>query len=102
MEEVLQLDELRARERVLRRLGYVTPNGVVDMKGEDDFVLDFSSVVLMSSQGRVACEISTGDELLLTELMLGGVFNSLGPEDCAALLSCFVFDEKVRSSILLG
>ena len=33
MEEILQLDELRARERVLRRLGYITSAGVVDMKG---------------------------------------------------------------------
>jgi ATP-dependent RNA helicase DOB1 len=46
-------------------------------------------------KGRVACEISSGDELLLTELMFHGVFNDLSVEQSVALLSCFVFDEKV-------
>ena len=77
--DVLQLEELKSRKRVLRRLGFTTSDDVVEMKG------------------RVACEISTGDELLLTEMMFGGVFNPLAPEHCAALLSCFVFQEKVRS-----
>jgi len=77
--DVLQLEELKCRKRVLRRLGFTTSADIVDMKG------------------RVACEISTGDELLLTELIFNGVFNTLTPEQCAALLSCFVFSEKVRS-----
>jgi ATP-dependent RNA helicase DOB1 len=76
-EDVLQLEELKCRKRVLRRLGFTSANDIVDVKG------------------RVACEISTGDELLLTELIFNGVFNTLTPEQCAALLSCFVFDEKV-------
>ena len=77
-ENILQMDELKSRTRVLRRLGFVTAEGIVDVKG------------------RVACEISTGDELLLTELIFNDVFGSLAPEYCAALLSCFVFGEKVR------
>ena len=79
--DVLQMEELKCRKRVLRRLGFTTASDIVDMKG------------------RVACEISTGDELLLTELIFNGVFNTLPPEHCAGLLSCFVFTEKVRSSI---
>ena len=75
--DVLQMEELKARKRVLRRLGFTTQADIVDMKG------------------RVACEISTGDELLLTELIFNGVFNPLSPEQCAGLLSCFVFTEKV-------
>jgi ATP-dependent RNA helicase DOB1 len=75
--DILQLEELKCRKRVLRRLGFTTSADIVDVKG------------------RVACEISTGDELLLTELIFNGVFNSLSPEQCAGLLSCFVFDEKV-------
>lgn len=75
--DVLQLEELKCRKRVLRRLGFTTSTDIVDMKG------------------RVACEISSGDELLLTELIFNGVFNPLLPEQCAALLSCFVFGEKV-------
>ncbi|EIN05504.1 antiviral helicase [Punctularia strigosozonata HHB-11173 SS5] len=74
--DVLQLEELKCRKRVLRRLGFTNSADIVDMKG------------------RVACEISTGDELLLTELIFNGVFNPLSPEQCAGLLSCFVFTEK--------
>lgn len=74
--DVLQLEELKCRKRVLRRLAFTTAEDIVDMKG------------------RVACEISSGDELLLTELIFNGVFNPLSPEQCAALLSCFVFTEK--------
>ncbi|KAG1523948.1 hypothetical protein G6F52_004600 [Rhizopus delemar] len=46
-------------------------------------------------KGRVACEISTGDELLLTEMIFQGVFNDLTVDQSVAVLSCFVFDEKV-------
>ena len=48
--------ELKARRRVLRRLGYVDSDGVVTVKG------------------RAAAEIQSADELVLTELMFGGVF----------------------------
>ncbi|ETW75423.1 hypothetical protein HETIRDRAFT_67679 [Heterobasidion irregulare TC 32-1] len=74
--DVLQLEELKSRKRVLRRLGFTNADDIVDIKG------------------RVACEISTGDELLLTELIFNGVFNTLSPEHSAGLLSCFVFAEK--------
>ncbi|KAI0691443.1 rRNA-processing arch domain-containing protein [Cytidiella melzeri] len=74
--DVLQMEELKCRKRVLRRLAFTSQEDIVDMKG------------------RVACEISTGDELLLTELIFNGVFNPLTPEQCAGLLSCFVFTEK--------
>ncbi|KAL7411383.1 antiviral helicase [Mrakia frigida] len=80
---VLQLDELKNRKRVLRRLGFTSADDVIEMKG------------------RVACEISTGDELLLTEMIFGGVFNTLQPEHVAALLSCFVFQEKSTQVVKL-
>jgi ATP-dependent RNA helicase DOB1 len=41
-----------------------------------------------------ACEISTGDELLLTELIFSAAFTSLNVDQITALLSCFVFQEK--------
>lgn len=75
---VIQLDDLKHRKRVLRRLGFTTANDIIELKG------------------RVACEISTGDELLLTELIFNGTFNDLTPEQCAALLSCFVFQERAK------
>jgi ATP-dependent RNA helicase DOB1 len=65
------------------RLGFTTPADVVEMKG------------------RVACEISTGDELLLTEMMFQGVFNDLSVDQAVSLLSCFVFDEKVDAKAKL-
>jgi len=110
---ITQMEELRARKRVLRRyhtavcnalersclvltdlallhcwcdgrLGYTTANDVIELKG------------------RVACEISTGDELLLTEMIFNGAFNNLTVEQTVALLSCFVFEEKVRPGSSAG
>ncbi|XP_039272874.2 exosome RNA helicase MTR4-like [Styela clava] len=75
---ILQMDELKCRKRVLRRLGYATMADVIETKG------------------RVACEISSGDELLLTELIFNGVFNNLSVQQCCALLSCFIFEEKAK------
>jgi ATP-dependent RNA helicase DOB1 len=75
---IIQLDQLKCRKRVLRRLGYITDADVIEMKG------------------RVACEISSGGhELLLTEMMFQGVFNDLDPTVCASILSCFTTNEKV-------
>uniref|UniRef100_A0A060T9Q5 ARAD1D20438p n=1 Tax=Blastobotrys adeninivorans TaxID=409370 RepID=A0A060T9Q5_BLAAD len=77
---IMQLDELKCRKRVLRRLGFTSSSDIVELKG------------------RVACEISSGDELMLTELLFNGTFTDLTPEQCAALLSCFVFDEKSKEA----
>jgi ATP-dependent RNA helicase DOB1 len=78
---IMQLDELKSRKRVLRRLGFINDQEVVELKA------------------RVACEISTGDghELLLSELLFNRFFNELSPELCAAVLSCFIFEEKSES-----
>ena len=43
------------------------------------------------AQGRVACEVNTGDELVTTELIFGGVLSDLTPEEAVALLSALVF-----------
>ena len=72
----MQLDELKCRKRVLRRFGFINEAEVVQLKA------------------RVACEISTGDELLLTELLFHPLLNELTPEQCATVLSCFIFEEK--------
>ncbi|CAD5205733.1 unnamed protein product [Bursaphelenchus okinawaensis] len=69
-------EELRARERVLQRMQYVDSYGSI------------------TGKGRIACEISAADEILLTEMILSGVFKEMDPQDAAALLSCFVFEEK--------
>lgn len=81
---ILQLDELRCRKRVLRQLEFTTASDIVELKG------------------RVACEISSGDELVLTEMIFNGTFSDLSPEQCAALLSCFVFDETTKEAPTLA
>lgn len=73
-------DELKARKRVLRRLGYITSDDVVELKG------------------KVACEISSADELTLTELMFNGVFKDIKIEDMVSLLSCLVWQEKLQDA----
>jgi len=75
---IMQLEELKCRKRVLRRLQFINEEEVVQLKA------------------RVACEISTGDELMLSELLFNRFFNDLNPEQCAAVMSCFVFEEKVN------
>ncbi|KAI1086869.1 antiviral helicase [Rostrohypoxylon terebratum] len=48
-------------------------------------------------KGKVACEIHSADELVLTELILDNVLADYGPAEIAALLSAFVFQEKTES-----
>jgi len=81
---IAQLDELKSRKRVLRRLGFINEAEVVQMKA------------------RVACEISSteGHELVLSELLFNRFFNELTPEVCAAVISVFIFEEKVEATPL--
>ncbi|KAM0678285.1 Exosome RNA helicase MTR4 [Binucleata daphniae] len=72
--EIYHMDECKKMIQVLRRLEYCDENNVL-------------------TKGRVACEISTGDELLLTEMMFNGDFISLPVEEVVPLLSCIVYPE---------
>ncbi|KAK3228637.1 hypothetical protein Dsin_000518 [Dipteronia sinensis] len=69
-------DELKNRSRVLKKLGHIDADGVVQVKG------------------RAACLVDTGDELLVTELMFNGTFNDLDHHQVAALASCFIPVDK--------
>ncbi|CAM9227349.1 unnamed protein product [Ascophyllum nodosum] len=80
VQHVVMKDEMRRRKRLLRRLGHCDSDGVIQLKG------------------RVACEINTCDELVVTELIFSGAFNDLSPEQSAALLSCLVHQAKVDES----
>ena len=42
-------------------------------------------------QGRVACEVNAGDELVTTEIIFAGVLSELSPEEAVAVLSALVF-----------
>ncbi|KAL2173611.1 NUC185 domain-containing protein [Thermothelomyces heterothallicus CBS 202.75] len=58
------------------------------------FIDDASRIQL---KGKVACEVHSGDELVLTELILENVLADYDPAEIAALLSAFVFQEKTES-----
>jgi ATP-dependent RNA helicase DOB1 len=71
-------DDLKKMKRVLKKLGHVDANGVIQTKG------------------RTACEINTADELIVTELIFTGVFKSLTVEQSVALLSTLTFGEPIN------
>lgn len=73
-------DELRKMKRVLKHLGHVDVDGVIQTKG------------------RTACEINTANELVVVELVFTGVFNDLSVEQCVALLSCMTYDERMKDA----
>ena len=72
---VTMKDELKRMKRVLRRLGYISAEGVLGTKG------------------RFSCELSTAEELVLTDMVFDGVFSDLTVEQAVALLSCFIHKE---------
>jgi len=73
-------DDLKARQRVLRRLNYVNSEGVVTVKGQ------------------VAAGIQSGDELVMCEMIFNGAFNDMSAEQLVAAASCFVWQEKGLSN----
>lgn len=53
---------------------------------------------VLELKGKVACEISSADELTLTELMFNGVLKDVKVEEVVSLLSCFVWQEKLQDA----
>lgn len=62
---------------MLLKRRYTTSDNVVELKG------------------KVACEISSAEELTLTELMFSGIFKEAKVEELVSLLSCFVWRERL-------
>eukprot|EP00850_Spirogloea_muscicola_P022162 SM000280S10717 [mRNA] locus=s280:13847:18973:+ [translate_table: standard] len=75
--------ELHNRSRVLKKLGHINGEGVVQLKG------------------RAACHIDTADELLITELMFEGAFSELDCHQIVAVVSCFLPVEKSNEQVKL-
>lgn len=71
------LPDYHQRVDVLKTLRFIDPE---------------SETVLL--KGRVACEIRSCNELILTELILDNTFTEYAPEEITALLSVFHFREK--------
>lgn len=74
------LPDYQQRIAVLKDLGFIDDNSRVELKG------------------KVACEVHSADELVLTELVLENVLADYEPEEIVALLSAFVFQEKTDST----
>ncbi|KAI9046942.1 hypothetical protein LZ554_009017 [Drepanopeziza brunnea f. sp. 'monogermtubi'] len=70
------LPDYEQRIQVLKDLNFVDESSRVELKG------------------KVACEIHSADELVLTELILDNVLAPYEPAEIVALLSAFVFQEK--------
>ncbi|KAF2863754.1 antiviral helicase [Piedraia hortae CBS 480.64] len=79
-ENLQLLPDYEQRVRVLQELGFVDAQSRVELKG------------------KVACEIHSADELVLTELVLENVLAEYEPEEIVALLSAFVFQERTDST----
>jgi antiviral helicase SKI2 len=77
------MPEFQKRLDVLRELRYIDEQETVLMKG------------------RVACEVTSSESLLVTELIFQNVLSELSPEECVSLLSCLVFQEKVKYDMTL-
>lgn len=73
------LPDYEQRIQVLRELNFIDQSSRIQLKG------------------KVACEIHSGDELVLTELILDNVLADYEPAEIASLLSCFVFQERTDS-----
>ncbi|KAI5185104.1 ATP-dependent RNA helicase DOB1 [Nematocida homosporus] len=72
---LVMIDEYNNKRKILQALSYVVDRNVL-------------------IKGKVASEISSGDELLLTEMLFNNEFSKLSAGRICSLLSCVVFDEK--------
>lgn len=74
-------DQLKKMKRVLRKLDFISAENV------------------LAPKGRFSCELSTADELVVTNMVFDGAFNNLSVPQTVALLSCFVHKEESKSSV---
>ncbi|KAL3231415.1 Antiviral helicase SKI2 [Nakaseomyces bracarensis] len=72
------LPDYEKRLAVLYKTGFINQNHNVLLKG------------------RVACEINSGYELVLTELILDNFLGNFEPEEIVALLSVFVYEGRTK------
>lgn len=79
--KLIMIEEYKNKKKILHALGYIT---------ETETLI----------KGKVASEISSGDELLLTEMLFNNEFSKLSPGRICSLFSCVVFDEKSDKILL--
>eukprot|EP00924_Labyrinthula_sp_SR-Ha-C_P002152 maker-scaffold_19-snap-gene-2.42-mRNA-1 protein AED:0.01 eAED:0.03 QI:0/0/0/1/1/1/3/0/1057 len=78
-------ERLSSMKKVLRNLEFVDNDNVVQIKG------------------RVACEISSGHELIITEMLFSGKFSDelLDPALVASMLSCLIYTDRGEDEVQL-
>lgn len=81
LKEIYHMEECRKMIGVLKKLEYI----------------DDTSVLI---KGKMASEISAGDELVITEMIFNSEFTNLSLTDMVALLSCCVCEESTESLVL--
>lgn len=72
------LPDYEQRLQVLEAMGYIDEQHNVVLKG------------------RVACEVNSGWELIITELVLNNFLGDFEPAEIVALLSCFVYEGRTQ------
>lgn len=77
---VAMKEQLRKMKRVLRKLEFINSDNV------------------LAPKGRFSCELSTADELVVTNMVFDGAFNALSVPQIVALLSCFVHQEENKDT----
>lgn len=77
---VAMKEQLKKMKRVLRKLDFINAENV------------------LAPKGRFSCELTTADELVLTNMVFDGVFNELTVPQTVALLSCFVHKEESKNN----
>lgn len=83
LKEVYHMEECKKMLEVLRKLEYC----------------DDTTVLI---KGRMACEISSSDELVLTEMVFNGDFADMPVGDFVPLLSCLIFEEWGSDNFVLS
>ncbi|XP_031386867.1 DExH-box ATP-dependent RNA helicase DExH11 isoform X2 [Punica granatum] len=78
-EALQQMPEFQGRVEVLKKIGCIDADLVVQLKG------------------RVACEMNSGEELICTECLFDNQLDCLEPEEAVALMSAFVFQQRNTS-----
>lgn len=83
LKEIYHMRECKKMIEVLKKLEYCNDTSVL-------------------IKGRMACEISSGDELVLTEMIFNGDFAGIPVEHFVPLLSCIVFEEWDSDNFVLS
>lgn len=82
--ESLQLfPDFLQRKAVLRTLGYIDEHETVSVKG------------------RVACEVNSCEELIVTEMVFEGILNELEPTEIVAALSALLYQQKSEDNLTM-